>query len=98
MAEFKRAVGTVAGGSQQNIITAAKTTVIIGLIVANTSFTVSTVTLEAAGSSLRKTVSVPVAGAMPWGAEGKLVLLAGDVLTLTCGVGGVDFVCSYLEP
>ena len=83
----------------QDIITCPAGTVmtIIGVTVANVSGDLTTATIKAAGANVLKDVEIRKGSAIvPVGGEQKIVLLAGDKLTVSADYA-VDVIASVLE-
>ena len=83
----------------QDIIICPANTVItlIGVTVSNISGTLTTATITAAGANILKDVEIEKGSAIvPVGGEQKLVLLAGDKLTVSADYA-VDVIASVLE-
>lgn len=83
----------------QDIITCPAGTVmtIIGVTVANVSGNLTTATIKAAGANILKDVEIRKGSAIvPVGGEQKIVLLAGDTLTVSADYA-VDVIASALE-
>ena len=83
----------------QDIITCPAGTVmtIIGVTVANVSGNLTTATIKAAGANILKDVEIEKGSAIvPVGGEQKIVLLAGDTLTVSADYA-VDVIASVLE-
>ena len=97
MATFKRSTGSLAEGGSAVMLTATVATVVIGLTVANTGSTIGHGTVKLGARSLRSAAEVPIGGVLPWGGEGKLVLLPGDVLSVTIESTSADYTLSYME-
>ena len=83
----------------QDIIICPANTVItlIGVTVSNVSGTLTTATITAAGANILKDVEIEKGSAIvPVGGEQKIVLLAGDKLTVSADYA-VDVIASVLE-
>lgn len=83
----------------QDIIICPANTVItlIGVTVSNISGTLTTATIIAAGANILKDVEIEKGSAIvPVGGEQKIVLLAGDKLTVSADYA-VDVIASVLE-
>ena len=83
----------------QDVIICPANTVItlIGVTVSNTSGTLTTATITAAGANILKDVEIEKGSAIvPVGGEQKIVLLAGDTLTVSADYA-VDVIASVLE-
>lgn len=83
----------------QDVITCPAGTVmtIIGVTVANVSGDLTTATIKAAGANVLKDVEIRKGSAIvPVGGEQKIVLLAGDTLTVSADYA-VDVIASVLE-
>ena len=83
----------------QDIIICPANTVItlIGVTVSNVSGTLTTATITAAGANILKDVEIEKGSAIvPVGGEQKIVLLAGDTLTVSADYA-VDVIASVLE-
>lgn len=83
----------------QDIITCPAGTVItvIGVTVANVTGNLTTVTVKAAGANILKDVYIDKGSAIvPVGGEQKVVLKAGDTLTVSADFA-VDVIASVLE-
>lgn len=83
----------------QDIITCPVGTVmtIIGVTVANVSGNLTTTTIKAAGANILKDVEISKGSAIvPIGGEQKVVLIAGDTLTISADFA-VDVIASVLE-
>jgi len=96
--EFSRLVvsGTSAGSTLMTI-PAGSTWVIIGFMASNVAGSLISIDIKAADKSLVQDVPIP-AGASLSLLDGKLVLVAGDLLEEVCSVdAGVDYIISYME-
>ena len=85
--------------TSQDVITCPANTVItlIGVTVSNVSGTLTTATITAAGANILKDVEIEKGSAIvPVGGEQKIVLLAGDTLTVSADYA-VDVIASVLE-
>ena len=83
----------------QDVITCPINTVItiIGVTVANVTGNLTTVTIQAAGANILKDVELERGSAIvPIGGEQKIVLTAGDTLTVSANFA-VDVIASVLE-
>ena len=83
----------------QNIITCpvGKVITVIGTTVANVTGNLTTVTVKAAGANILKDVEIGRGSAIvPIGGEQKVVLTAGDTLTVSADFA-VDVIASVLE-
>lgn len=83
----------------QNIITCpvGKVITVIGTTVANVTGNLTTATITAAGANVLKDVEIRKGSAIvPVGGEQKIVLLAGDTLTVSADYA-VDVIASVLE-
>lgn len=95
---FKRYVSNDVVLSQDVVICPAGTVMtIIGVTVANVSGNLTTATIKAAGANILKDVEIRKGSAIvPVGGEQKIVLLAGDTLTVSADYA-VDVIASVLE-
>ena len=95
---FNRYVNNGVITSQDVIICPADTVItLIGVTVSNTSGTLTTATITAAGANILKDVEIEKGSAIvPVGGEQKIVLLAGDKLTVSADYA-VDVIASVLE-
>ena len=95
---FNRYVNNGVITSQDVIICPANTVItLIGVTVSNTSGTLTTATITAAGANILKDVEIEKGSAIvPVGGEQKIVLLAGDKLTVSANYA-VDVIASVLE-
>lgn len=85
--------------SSQDVITCPASTIItlIGVTVANATGNLTTATISAAGANILKDVEIEKGSAIvPVGGEQKIVLVAGDTLSVTANFG-VDVIASVLE-
>lgn len=83
----------------QDVIVCPANTVItlIGVTVSNISGNLTTATITAAGANILKEVEIEKGSAIvPVGGEQKIVLLAGDTLTVSADYA-VDVIASVLE-
>ena len=83
----------------QNIITCpeGKVITVIGATVANVTGNLTTATIRAAGANILKDVEIGRGSAIvPIGGEQKIVLTAGDTLTVSADYA-VDVIASVLE-
>ena len=95
---FNRYVSNDVILSQDVIICPANTVItLIGVTVSNISGTLTTATITAAGANILKDVEIEKGSAIvPVGGEQKIVLLAGDKLTVSSDYA-VDVIASVLE-
>lgn len=95
---FNRYVGNDVVIPQDIIICPANTVItLIGVTVSNVSGTLTTATITAAGANILKDVEIEKGSAIvPVGGEQKIVLLAGDTLTVSADYA-VDVIASVLE-
>jgi hypothetical protein len=88
--------GTSAG-SELVAIGVGVTWVIIGLMAANVSGTLITISVDIGGTYLVQDVPIPAGASLPL-LDGKLVMTAGDTLNEICSMdAGVDYIISYME-
>lgn len=95
---FDRYVSNGVVTSQDVVICPANTVItLIGVTVSNISGTLTTATITAAGANILKDVEIRKGSAIvPVGGEQKIVLLAGDTLTVSADYA-VDVIASVLE-
>ena len=95
---FNRYVSNDVVVPQDIIICPANTVItLIGVTVSNISGTLTTATIRAAGANILKNVEIEKGSAIvPVGGEQKIVLLAGDTLTVSADYA-VDVIASVLE-
>ena len=95
---FNRYVSNGVVLPQDVIICPANTVItLIGVTVSNTSGTLTIATITAAGAKILKDVEIEKGSAIvPVGGEQKIVLLAGDTLTVSADYA-VDVIASVLE-
>lgn len=93
---FNRAVSTsLTAEVAVYTVPAGATAVVIGVNVANGHSAAVTSTVKAAGAAVVKDAPIPVGSALA-ALEGKIVLLAGDTVSVSA-TGPVDAIVSVLE-
>jgi len=96
--EFKRRIntGSIAGSTIMDV-PIGSTIVIIGLSAANVGDVLTTLSLKFNSSFYMKDIQLPTGSTVSL-LDGKLVLVAEDLLTEICASDGdIDFIVSYME-